>query len=257
LRSEAVIKVVIFDLDGTIYFGDKIAEDACAVVGMLNEIGVKTSFLTNNSRRTRREIFEKLIKLGLDLRIENVYTSSYLAGRYLKDHGISSAYVFGENGLVEELKNFGVVVDDEDPECVVVGYDMTINYNKIVIAFRHILNDKLFVACNQDKSYPVESGLHPGCGAMVGAIMGCTGASPDIIVGKPSVYPVEVICKDLGIGIESVMVVGDNYESDIMMAKNAGCKSYLMAGDEKIGDCNIITSLSQLIEIVKKEGLNE
>lgn len=245
-----MVKVVVFDLDGTIYFGDRLADKAEDVLNRLHQQCVKTCFLTNNSRKGRYEIYEKLVGFGLNLNIEDVYTSSYLAGRYLKENGYTSAYVLGEKGLIKEIEYFGIDCKNPDPDCVVVGYDMTLNYDKITNSFRQILAKKTFVACNIDKSYPVESGLLPGCGAMVGAIYGCTGLMPDVIVGKPSVYPIKVICKDYGVEIQDIIVVGDNIESDIAMAKNAGCKSCLVSSENTGTDYVIINSLDQIIEII-------
>lgn len=248
-----MIKVVIFDLDGTIYFGNRLADKASEVVNVLRDRGVKVCFLTNNSRRGRLDIYQKLLDFGLELEVQDVYTSSYLVGRYLKERGFSRAYVLGETGLIQEIEASGVKIDEQNPDCVVIGYDMTINYEKITMSFRHILNKKPFIACNLDKSYPVESGLLPGCGAMVGAIAGCTGIKPDIVVGKPSVYPIQVICADMMVSIDEVIVVGDNIESDIAMARSAGCKSCLIMDEDTDVDCLVIKSLGQIVKIIQKE----
>lgn len=248
-----MIKIVIFDLDGTIYFGNRLADKAAEVVKDLRVHGVKVCFLTNNSRLARFDIYQKLLGFGLELEIQDVYTSSYLVGRYLQERSFKSAYVLGETGLIQEIENCGVKIKEHDPDCVVIGYDTTIDYQKIMISFRHILNKKPFIACNIDKSYPVESGMLPGCGSMVGAITGCTGIVPDVVVGKPSVYPVKVICADMGVSIGDVIVVGDNIESDIAMAKSAGCKSCLIVAEETDADCQVIKSLVQIVKIIKEE----
>ena len=244
---------MIFDLDGTIYFGNRLADKAAEVVKQLRVQGVKVCFLTNNSRLARFDIYQKLLDFGLELEIQDVYTSSYLVGRYLQERSFTSAYVLGEKGLMQEIGNCGVKIEEYDPDCVVIGYDTTIDYEKITVSFRHILNKKPFIACNLDKSYPVESGMLPGCGAMVGAITGCTGISPDVVVGKPSVYPIEVICADMGVSIDEVMVVGDNIESDIAMAISAGCKSCLIGAEDTVADCMVIKSLLQIFSIIKEE----
>ena len=248
-----MIKAVVFDLDGTIYFGNRLADKAGEVVNKLRDQGVKVCFLTNNSRLRRFDIYKKLLDFSLELEIQDVYSSSYLVGRYLKESSFTSAYVLGEKGLIQEIEDFGVKIDECDPDCVVIGYDRTIDYQKITVSFKHIMNKKPFIACNLDKNYPVESVLLPGCGAMVGAITGCTGFTPDVIVGKPALYPLEVICADIGVSIDEVMVVGDNIESDIAMAKSAGCKSCLIVSEDIDAACLVITSLDQIIGIIKKE----
>ena len=146
-----MIKAVVFDLDGTIYFGNRLADKAGEVVNKLRDQGVKVCFLTNNSRLRRFDIYKKLLDFSLELEIQDVYSSSYLVGRYLKESSFTSAYVLGEKGLIQEIEDFGVKIDECDPDCVVIGYDRTIDYQKITVSFKHIMNKKPFIACNLDK----------------------------------------------------------------------------------------------------------
>lgn len=241
-----MLKGIVFDLDGTIYFGNKLADSSKEIIGYARDSGLKCLFITNNSRRTRYDIYEKLLGLGLDVDLKEVYTSSYLTGRYLNKMHYRSAYVFGEKSLIEELQSHDISYDDNNPDCVVVGFDTTIDYSKITTAFKHIRSNKPFIACNLDKSYPIEDEVVPGCGAMVGSIVGCAGKYPDVVVGKPSTYPIEVIIEDYGFQAQDILVVGDNYESDIVMAQKAGCDSCLIAEKNIFQNCEVISALSDL-----------
>ena len=111
---------------------------------------------------------------------------------------------------------------------VVVGLDPAFSYEKIAMALEAIDNGAKLIVANTDPSYPIENNRRlPGCGAMVGAIVGATGHKPDFHVGKPNVYMLELLCKEHGLSPAEICVVGDSIESDIKMADNFGCKSIL------------------------------
>ena len=87
-----------------------------------------------------------------------------------------------------------------------------------------ILKGGKFIACNSDKNYISDNDkLLPGCGALIGAIKGCTGKEPDYIVGKPNTYMLQQIAKDNNVTNNEIIVVGDSYDSDIKMAIDFNC----------------------------------
>ena len=59
------IRAVLFDLDGTIYYGSKLIPGADEVVRRCRELGKQVYFMTNNSTKTRKQIWEKLTGMGL------------------------------------------------------------------------------------------------------------------------------------------------------------------------------------------------
>ncbi|MBD3843116.1 MAG: TIGR01457 family HAD-type hydrolase, partial [Campylobacterales bacterium] len=75
-------KTVIFDLDGTIYFGENIANEALKCINTLIENDFSVLFLTNNSTKTRAEINSKLNNLGIMTDKSKIYSSSYAAAKY-------------------------------------------------------------------------------------------------------------------------------------------------------------------------------
>ncbi len=76
--------VVLFDLDGTVYYGSKIIPGANETIEYFRNKGKKIFFTTNNSTKTRAQIYEKLFDMGVNCKVEEVLTSGYLAALYAK-----------------------------------------------------------------------------------------------------------------------------------------------------------------------------
>ena len=194
--------------------------------------GIRIFYFTNNSTKTRNQIFEKLQKLGLSVEINEVYSSAYAAGLYLKEKGYSAVYCCGSEGLRAEIEINGTkCVNDgsEKIQAVVVGLDHSFDYKKMTIGL-NLLRDKecKFIVCNKDRTYPVEGDvLMPGCGPIVAVLENASGRTPDVIIGKPETYMLEILCRDWELEPQQVLVVGDTYDSDIAMAKTPAQKRFL------------------------------
>lgn len=243
------IKAVLFDLDGTIYFGDKPAENAEKIVEAFRSSGKKIFFMTNNSAKSREEIYEKLIGIGLRASCEEVYTSGYAAAYFVKSEGIKSVYVFGTESLKREFEELGVECSPES-DTVVIGFDTEFDYNKLTDALQAALKSKTIIACNLEKNYPGKKGKRmPGCGAIVGALEGAVGKHTDYVVGKPSPLLIDIICSENSLERSDILVIGDTYESDIVMAKNCGCAS-IFIGEENHADTVTVKAIGEILGLL-------
>lgn len=223
-------KTVVFDLDGTIYFGENIATEALISIKNLIENNFNILFLTNNSTKTRTQIKTKLNSLGVKTDESKIYSSSYATAKYLFEQNINDVFVIGSDGLKSEINDLGINCSDENNcQAIVVGLDLEFNYQTISKALVALNRNVKFIVCNIDKFFPVENQmLKPACNAMVGALIGTSGRDIDFIVGKPNFYLLDIICRDWKLRKEDIWVVGDSLESDIAMADSFGCKSVLV-----------------------------
>jgi 4-nitrophenyl phosphatase len=252
-----MIKALAFDLDGTLYFGDKVVDGALETLDELKRYGLHIVYFTNNSAKTVKQIEQKLCSLGFNATEKNTYTASYACYRYLEQKGYKTINLVGSHDFKNDLISKGIeIVDPENAQAVVVGLDFEFTYDRIAGALNAIRNGAELVVANLDASYPVENGQRlPGCGAMVGAIVGASGHEPDFIAGKPNTYMLELLCLDLSIGPDEICVVGDSVESDIEMAKRYRCRGILYDHfNEYIGyPDERVCSLREIISIFNKK----
>ncbi len=229
----------IFDLDGTLYRGDLPIEEASKSLGKLRAEGSGIRFLTNNSSQTREFFLAKLLGLGIEAKIEEIYTTALGSAKYLLSQGLQSVFAVGEAGLVSTLRSEGLTVansgNDGITDCqggesdsVLVGLCKHFNYNFMNAAMQRIRAGQRFVATNPDTTYPMEHGrLIPGAGSIVAGIQACSEVVP-YVVGKPNPYLIQVILQEAGIPAQQALVVGDRLDTDIESGLRAGCPTHLV-----------------------------
>ena len=66
----------IFDLDGTVYLGERSIEGAAEAINTIRKRGDKVVFLTNKSIARREDYVEKLNKMGIETTLEQVINSN-------------------------------------------------------------------------------------------------------------------------------------------------------------------------------------
>lgn len=219
----------LLDVDGVLVRGSEPVRGAAAALGSLNGAG-PVCLLTNNSTRSREQHAEQLVRLGFDVRTDQVLSSSYLAAEYLRDaQGLVSVWVIGERGLRDELLAAGhrLANRPEVADAVVVGMDRGITYDDLACALSALRNGAPFIATNEDATFPTPGGVQPGAGAMVGALRGM-GFSPSAVIGKPSPIAFRMALRALGVGSERVVVIGDRLETDIQGGHDAGLDTALV-----------------------------
>lgn len=239
--------IVLFDLDGTIYYGSKIIPGANETIEYFRKQGKKIFFTTNNSTKTRAQIYEKLYDMGVNCTVEEVLTSGYLAALYAKNNNLKDVYIFGSRNLIAEFNGLGVQINqNETAENLLIGYNPLMTYDDLTESLQVALHAKIIMACNKERLFPGEnSKLMPGCGAMTAPIEWCAHRECDIIIGKPNTLMVELLCEQEKLDSSRFLIIGDTFESDIRMADRAGCKSILIS-DNKIPDCLSVSSIKDV-----------
>jgi 4-nitrophenyl phosphatase len=218
----------VFDLDGTLYRGSEVVPYAVEVVQSLRKRGAQLRFLTNNSGSHPKNICSKLIGMGFEAELHEIYTSSMGAALWMQRSNLSRAFVVGETGLSEVLRDYGIEVVDRCPEAVIAGICRSLTYDWISDAMRFILDGAEFVATNTDSAYPIENGaFQPGAGATVAAIRACTQVEP-VVIGKPEGYLLEKISEESQVDFQDMLVIGDRIDTDIEAGMRVGCQTFLV-----------------------------
>jgi HAD superfamily hydrolase (TIGR01457 family) len=225
----------LFDLDGTIYLGDRVLPGAVETIAALRTAGKKTIFLSNNPTRTRQQYAAKLTAMGIPTSADDVVNSSFVLVRWLlRTAPDGRLFVVGEEPLKSDLRDAGFEFSERAGEIdiVVASFDRDFSYRKLQVAFDAIRAGARLVGTNPDRYCPVPGGGEPDAAAMIAAIEACTGVKCDPIVGKPSPIMVELIMSMLGVPPEDCIMVGDRLETDIRMGIDAGMDTCLvLTGD--------------------------
>ena len=223
-------KAICLDLDGTVYRGTEPIPEAVSFIASAQARGVNPYFVTNNSAMTRLQIQEKLASFGIQTDTAHIMTSAVAVAKYCKaNYQDASVMMIGEKGLEEALLSEGIVLTEDNPDVVVMGIDREITYGKLATACLAIRAGAHFIATNSDKAFPMEKGLVPGNGSFVKLMESATGKEP-IFVGKPESYMLGFIQQEKGYRRGEMIMVGDNYETDIQAGIRFGIDTLHVAG---------------------------
>lgn len=249
-------KLYLIDLDGTIYNGNKKIKYAKEFVDYLNTNNIDYLFLTNNSTRQPKEVAEHLKNFDIDTSEEHVFTSSDATKVYLKGKGYKNLYVIGESGLKNTLSSFNQKETEEGVEAVVVGLDRQLSYDKLATAARAILNGAELIGTNPDTLLPTANGFVPSNGGQVKYLEYATSTLATFI-GKPSKIIMESAINLFNYSKDEIVMVGDNYDTDIMSGINGGIDTiHVQTGVTSLEDLETkehqpTYSIKNLFELVK------
>ena len=249
----------LFDLDGTVYLGERLIPGAAEAVAALREAGRRVAFLSNKPLQTRADYAAKLSRLGVPAAADDVINSSLVLARHLRglDPG-AAVFVIGEPPMIAEMRAHGFEVrEDERVRWVVIAFDRTFSYAKLNTALQAVRRGARLIATNPDRTCPVEGGEIPDCAGMIAAVEAVTGHTVEAVVGKPSPIILEVALATLGVRADETVIVGDRIETDITMGKRLGLATILVlsgitrADDSRIAALapdHVIGSIAELIE---------
>ena len=222
------IKGFISDMDGVIYHGNTLLPGVKEFVEWLQEEEKEYLFLTNNSGLTKRELKQKLERLGLDVPEERFYTSALATASFLKEQSPGcSVYAIGEAGLLNALYDAGITMNDVNPDYVVVGEGRTYSLETVTKATNLVLGGAKLIGANTDVSGPIENGISPACGALIAPIEMATGQKA-YFCGKPNPLMMRTGLRKLGCHSAEAVMIGDRMDTDVISGLESGMSTVLV-----------------------------
>ena len=229
------IKLFLFDMDGTLYLGDRLFEFTIPLLEKIRNNGCRYMFMTNNSSKSVVAYIEKLRKLGIVANKEDFITSSQATAHYLKKyHSNAVLYVCGTESLKQELRDngFAVTEDTEIAQCIVMGFDTELTFQKLHdVSYMLSTREIPYIATNPDYVCPTEFGSVPDCGSVCDMIYNVTGKRPTVI-GKPQPLMPQLAMELTGCTPSQTVVIGDRIYTDIKCGINAGAVTMLVLSGE-------------------------
>jgi NagD protein len=221
-------KNYLIDMDGVLIRGKTLIPGADEFIQRLHDRGSKFLLLTNNSKRTPRDLAFNLKDVGLPIEAHDIFTSALATARFLhaqKPGG--TAYVIGESGLTSALHDIDYIITERDPDFVVVGETGGYNFDQVTRAVRLILNGARFICTNPDANGPGEGGIVPASGALAALIETATGVKA-FFVGKPNPFMMRSALNYLDVHSEETMMIGDRMDTDIIAGVQSGMDTILV-----------------------------
>ena len=223
-------KGYMIDLDGTIYKGKEKIPAAKRFIERLQQHNIPFLFVTNNSTKTPSEVAKNLAdNFSIYVTEKNVYTTALATADYLAslDQTKKKIYAIGQLGLKQALLDKGFIFEETTPDYVVVGLDMDVTYHKFELATLAIKRGATFIGTNADTNLPNERGLVPGAGSVI-ALVECSTQKKAFYIGKPETIIMQKALAKLQLTKDEVIMVGDNYLTDIKAGLNFGIDTLLV-----------------------------
>jgi 4-nitrophenyl phosphatase len=223
------LRHLVIDMDGVLYRGDEAISGSADLIEFLRGQGFDFVLATNNATRTPQQFVEKLAGMGVQVRLDEVLTSSLATAGYLK--GIAPpgtrVFVVGMDGLQAALREAGFVLVEENAEFVVVGMDFTVCYERLAQATFQIRAGAEFIGTNPDRTFPSERGIMPGAGSLLAFLEAATGVRP-MVIGKPEAAMMEQALARMGAQPDTTAILGDRLETDILAGQRVGMRTLLV-----------------------------
>ncbi|WP_295418001.1 TIGR01458 family HAD-type hydrolase [Sulfurovum sp.] len=249
------IKGLLFDIGGVLYVGNKVINGAPRSIKMLHQ-HFPMRFVTNTTRTLPGTIIGKLRTFGFDIHDEELFTALDVTRNFLLSQHATVLPV-----MTDEAESYFKELFSERPDYVVVGDAHTnFDYPHLNRAFRALMDGASLIAAARNKYFKDEDGkLSLDAGGFIGALEYASGKKARTI-GKPSQTFFHLAVASMGLQAHEVLIVGDDIESDIKGAQDAGLQAALVkTGKFQASDLEkgirpelILDDMTQLVDYLLK-----
>jgi HAD superfamily hydrolase (TIGR01450 family) len=246
------VDAVVFDVDGTLLHAvsGSGVHDARPIPGAIEAVdrvrasGRGVMLFTNGTARPPARYAADLRSIGFELGDAEFMNPAVVAARWIaRRFPGASVLVLGGKGVVAPLHDLGIRTVDGPAEVVLVGWDDALTYEQLRSACDSVWAGAPLLATSTAPVFAAGGGRAPGwSGAVAAGIRQTTGKSPTTL-GKPSAEALREICRSLGVRPGRTLVVGDDLDLEITMARRAGARTAL-----------VLTGISRRIDVEALPG---
>jgi len=226
LTLKRKIKALLIDLEGVVYQEGKKIPGSISFIQYLEKINFPYLFLTNTTTMPRKDIANKLLKLGLKTNINKIITPLIAAKNYLKKNHHSSIALYCNKRCYVDFQDFQI--NFQSPDAVIVG-DLykKFSWEKLNEIFLTSLNSKKLIAFHKNKTGTRKGSIALDLGPFVKALEYALD-NDFILMGKPSKFFFQAAVDHLGFNKKEILMVGDDKEVDIRGAQNLHLQTCLV-----------------------------
>ncbi len=220
---------LLVDLDGVLYVEGEPIDGAVDAISALRGAGIGLRFVTNTTARSRRATIAKLDELGFEVDPGEVITPARTARRLCAERGHERLALIMDSAVKEDFDGLEVVAGvDEEPDAVIMG-DLGADFSFEIIneAFRMVFGGAELIALQKNRFWRTAEGITLDAGPFVAAVEYASGVEAEV-VGKPSAAFFDIVLDSLGAEPSAAAMIGDDIETDIGGALDAGLTALLV-----------------------------
>jgi phospholysine phosphohistidine inorganic pyrophosphate phosphatase len=223
---------LLIDLDGVLYEGEEIVPGSVEALAWVRARAIPHAFVTNTSSVPRRALVEKLTRLGMPAREEEIVTPAVVAAEWLRRNVRAPAALFIARATEAEFAGVPQVAADAESGagCVVIG-DLGDGWTFALLnrAFRLLMADPQaeLVALGATRYWRARDGLRLDVGPFVAALEQASGRRARVL-GKPAPQFFGIALDALGCPAAQAIMVGDDIGIDVRAAQSAGLRGVLV-----------------------------
>ncbi|MGW8743594.1 HAD-IIA family hydrolase [Streptomyces sp. NPDC055794] len=253
------IEAWLTDMDGVLVQEGVPIPGADAFLKKLRDSGKPFLVLTNNSIYTPRDLKRRLDLMGLDVPVDNIWTSALATAQFVDSQRPGgTAYVIGEAGLTTALHEVGYTMSDVDPDYIILGETRVYSFEAMTKAVRLINEGAKFICTNPDETGPSAEGPLPATGSVAALIAKATGKEP-YFIGKPNPLMMRHGLNKIGAHSEAAAMIGDRMDTDVLAGLESGLETFLvmtgLSSRESIGQypytpTHVVDSIADLVDLI-------
>lgn len=221
-----MIRGILIDLSGVIYVGNAPIPRANETLSRLHATGLPFRFLTNTTRTPKRALLTKLAQMRVDIQADTVFTPAEAARTELVSRGLSPHLLIHPD-LAEDFSD--LAIPEAKGAAVVIGdAGDGFTYQALNAAFRQLIDGAEFFALAKNRTFrDADGGLSLDAGAFVTGLEYASGRTATVL-GKPSPAFFAAAAKSMKLPLQDLAMIGDDAESDVSGALNAGAGQALL-----------------------------
>jgi HAD superfamily hydrolase (TIGR01450 family) len=221
MRSRFEACGFLVDVDGTLVSGGKALPEAPQFLSALRDRFVLVS---NDAEHTPDELAHKLQSLQLPVPAERIVLAGTTAiDEVAVERPGARVMLLASASLQAYARQAGLWIVENEAEVVVLGRDRHFSYDKLATAANAIRGGAPLIVANPDLVHPGPQGaVVPETGALLAALLACTGRVPYCVVGKPEPTLFTAALALLGTLPEDTVMIGDNPATDGEGARRLG-----------------------------------
>ena len=220
------IKGILFDLDGVLYIGKEPIVGAIEAVDKIREEGYQCRFVTNTSTLSTESIRDKINAMGFNVVQSEIMSAPQAAVNFLEKQPNPVCRLL----LADDVKNdFSQFTQSETAANFIVIGDIgdSWTYELLNEVFSCLMNGAKLIAIHKNRFWQTDSGLHMDIGAFIAGLEYASN-SEAMLIGKPSPDFFKAALSDMQLNQHEVLMVGDDIDSDIEGAQQAGISGILV-----------------------------